>query len=105
MLLIKRLGTCVVLFLALFMVAYVGSMGVGGGIAGARDANNRQAQGSSGFQEGFNSGRQVGAAFAKDYGVSILLCSLAGSGLASLIISFSGILPWCREDPKVPGMA
>ena len=100
MLLLKRLGTFLVLFVILFVIFFVGSLAVGGAIAGAcAGSGNPDAKN---FQSGFEVGQKAGAAFARDYRGIIFLGALGISGLASFTVSFSGILPWCRRDPQPP---
>src|ERR1017187_7868557 len=103
MLLLKRLGTAFILFLVLFVILFIGSLAVGGGIAGARAG--RGYSGTKDFQSGFEVGQQAGADFARKYRGIICFGALGISSLASLTVSFSGIVPWCRRDsqpPKLP---
>jgi hypothetical protein len=100
MLLLKRLGTALVLFPFLFVVLFVGSLAVGGGIAGARAGDGNDD--AKDFQSGFELGKRAGAAFGREYRGIIFLGALGISGLASLSISFTGILPWCRSNPQPP---
>jgi hypothetical protein len=104
MLLLKRIGTFLVLFVFLFVFLFIFSLFVGGAVAGASagsglpGATNFQ----SGFQAGYQAGHQAGAEFARRYTGIIFLGALCVSGVASLAISFSGVLPWCRKIPDPP---
>lgn len=89
--LIIRLATAAVLFVLLFFAVYVGICVVGGaisgGIAGAHDP-----------QHAAQAGRLAGESFVKNNLTMILLGSCGVSLVASLALSFSGVLPWCRKS-------
>lgn len=57
MLLLKRLATGIVLFLPLLLVFYIGSLTVGGMIAGAMASTEQQA---TDFNSGYNVGYTAG---------------------------------------------
>jgi hypothetical protein len=99
MLLLKRLGTSAVLFVVLFFVFFFGTLIVGGGISGMKvSADHPNAQ----PKEAFELGRKAGEEFARKYTWIILLGSVGGALVASLGLSFSGILPWCRKQDEGP---
>jgi hypothetical protein len=94
MLILKRFGTALVLFIILFPVLFVGSLVMGVGIVGSHaEASHYQ----SGYKEG-----EVGAGFGRDYGAIIFGGALGISVLASVTVAFSGVLPWCRRPPQPP---
>lgn len=95
MLLLKRLGTFSVLFISLFLFFFVGSLVVGGAAAGVRAGGDHPE--ARDFQSGYKVGEQAGAAFAREYRGIIFLGAVATSALASFALSFSRVLPWCRE--------
>jgi hypothetical protein len=97
MLLLKRLGTFLVLFIFLFVFLFAGSLVVGGGIAGARAGS-----GTPTFQAGFEAGQRAGAEFREHYRGVILVGAVSAAGVISLPFSFFGILPWCRRKPQPP---
>ena len=102
MLLLKRLATSFVLFIILFVCLFIGGLFVGGAIVGARaQAAN---SGAKDFRSGYEAGHKVGYEFGKRYGAIIFLGALGTSGVVSLAISFSGVLPWCRRDPQPPAI-
>lgn len=90
MTLIKRMATSVVLFVFFFVVMYMGICIVGGGISGGM-------AGAHDPQHAAEAGRQAGMDFVKHYMGIILLTSFGVSLTASLALSFTGILPWCRK--------
>jgi hypothetical protein len=100
MLLLKRLGTFLVLFIFLFLFLVIGSLAVGGAVAGARAGSD--SQGPQTFQAGFEVGQRAGAEFARHYRGIILVGGFATATAISLAVSFSGILPWCRRKPQPP---
>ena len=100
MLLLKRFGTALALFVVLFALLFIGCLGVGGGIAGATAGRgNREAQD---LDTGFQVGQQAGAEFAENYRRIIFFWALGSSSLVSFTISFCGVLPWCRRRPRPP---
>ena len=101
MLFIKRLLTAVVLFGMLFMITYVGTMAVGGGMAGAKATNGLDTNNTR-FNQGYQVGVQAGLKFRQEYGQTIGLIALAVSSLGALWLSFGGVLSWCQEPPAPP---
>ncbi len=94
MLFLKRLLTAAVFFVILFVVFFLAGAGIMGGIAGAKVA---QTSGSTDFQSGYNAGRKAGEEAGRRYGFLIFFGAAGTAGMASLGISFSGLLPWCRR--------
>jgi hypothetical protein len=99
MLLLKRLLTSAALFLPLLVVFYFAICMVGGGIAGAR----------SGMQhpdstDHYELGRQAGQNFVRNNIAAIALGSLGLAAATSLLLSFTGIFPWCRNTPAPPSL-
>jgi len=103
-LLVKRLATAFlffcVLFVFLFVVIFFISLMVGGGIAGGEAAAAHPGS-AQGFQDGYALGEQAGREFGEKYTVPIAEVSAAVAfvlgAVASLWISFSNLLPWCRR--------
>jgi len=92
MTLIKRLLTTIVLFVFFFVVSYFAICVLGGFVLG--------------FMAGLthaNPGANIGADFVKNNIGMIALSSFAISLVASVILSFSGILSWCRQPPQPTG--
>jgi hypothetical protein len=92
MTLLKRLVTSVVLFVILFVVLYFAISIIGGAVAGGMagvHAGNRQ--------ESYELGRVAGEGFVRNNIGLILLGSLLGSAVSSLLLSFSSVFPWCRK--------
>jgi hypothetical protein len=81
MLLFKRLLTSCILFLLLSLAGLI----VLGVIVGAH--------GGIGWPKGPGAFHDV----TRQYGAVVFLSTLSVSALAALVISFSGILPWCRK--------
>lgn len=107
MLFFLRLLTAGALFVFLFIFLFIGSLAVGGAIAGVRSSPPATGSGDvqTSFQRGYESGQRAGAEFARKYRGTIFLTSLGGAGVGSVAIAFSGILPWCRKrtgPPPVP---
>ncbi len=100
MLLLKRLLTSFVLFIVLSVVFFIGTLAVLGGVVGAQAGAANPA--AKDFASGYAVGHDAGYEFGKKYGGLILLGSLGTSAVASLAISFGGILPWCRKQPQPP---
>ncbi|MES2439352.1 MAG: hypothetical protein V4584_09810 [Verrucomicrobiota bacterium] len=97
MLLLSRLATALVIFVVSFVTIYLAICVVGGGIAGgAVGAANPN---SSDVAE---LGRQAGQKFVGDNLTMITLSSLGVSSVLSLVLSFSGILPWCKKRAVSP---
>ena len=78
----------------------MGALGVGGAIAGVR-AGNENAEAKD-FQSGYKVGYQVGVAFRRRYGGTRFLGALGISGVVSIALALSGMLPWCRSVPRPP---
>lgn len=97
MLIVKRFVTAATLFFALTLVFFLGTSMVMGGIAGARAS---QAAGAKDYESGYESGRKAGEEMGRKYGSTILLGSVGLAAVAALGISFSGVLPWCREQAR-----
>jgi hypothetical protein len=100
MLFFKRLLTSLGLFIVLSVVFSIGALAVVGGVVGAQASARNPA--AKDFASGYDVGHAAGYEIGKKYGRFILLGSLGTSALASLAISFSGILPWCRKRPQPP---
>jgi hypothetical protein len=100
MLLLKRLITSVVLFLVLSIIFFTGALAVAGAVVGAQAGVGNPA--AQDFASGYALGHAAGYEVGKRYGGVILRGSLATSALASIAISFSGILPWCRKRSQPP---
>ncbi len=97
MLLPKRLATAIGCFiptvvLFFFGIAMVGGMIVGG-IAGAK---------ASSSSEGAEAGRIAGEQFGQTFGPLIFLLSLFLAAITVVVLTFGGILPWCRK-PRESG--
>jgi hypothetical protein len=97
MLLLKRIATSVVLFVFLFVVVYFAICMVGGAISAVISGT-----GNPNPHDAYDEGRQAGANFVRHNIRLILLSSLLISIVSSLLLSFSGILPWCRRPPQPP---
>ncbi len=92
MLLPKRIFTAIGCFIPtlvifFFGIAIIGGMIVGG-IAGAKTGNST---------EGAEAGRIAGEQFGQNFGVIIFLVSLLLSAVTVVVLTFGGILPWCRK--------
>lgn len=100
MLLFKRLLTSFVLCLILWVALSIGTLAIVGGVAGARAAaNNPNARD---YQSGYSVGQVAGREVGRKYGGTIILIALGVSVVASVIISFAGIVPWCRKRSQPP---
>jgi hypothetical protein len=97
MLLLKRLLTAFVLFVLLFATLYLGFCIVGGAVAGGVAS-----VGQTDPTQAAALGRQAGAKFVQDNLAMISLTSLGVAALISGVISFSGILPWCKKSTLPP---
>src|SRR5882724_10900903 len=95
MLLLKRLATSAVLFVFLFVVVYSAICMVGGAVSAVMSNS-----GTPNPQDAYAQGQQAGANFVRHNIRLILLSSLLISVVSSLLLSFSGILPWCRKAPQ-----
>ena len=100
MILLKRLLTSFFLFIILSVIFFVGGLAVIGAVAGAKASAGSPA--ATDFNSGYDVGHAAGREAGKKYGGVILLGSLGTSALTSLVISFSGILPWCRKRSQPP---
>jgi len=98
MLLFKRLITSFVLFLILWVALSIATLAFVGGM-GARAAVRAKA---TDYQSSYAAGHAAGQEFGKKYGPVILLITLGVSAVASISISFTGVLPWCRKKPRPP---
>jgi len=85
------------LFGFFFVVAYFGICIVGGAVSGALAG-----AGTTNPQDSFEAGRQAGADFVRHHLRAILASSILISLVASLALSFSGVLPWCRKPSQPP---
>ena len=99
MLFLKRFVTFIILVPILWIVFFIGTLAVVGGVVGAQAARSQHA---NDFQSGYAVGHAAGQEVGKKYGPMILLGSIGASTIASLGISFSGVLPWCRRRPQTP---
>jgi hypothetical protein len=94
MLLFKRLLTSCILFLVLLLVILIiigTAIGIHGGIGSAPALRD--------YDSSFGAGHRFGYDIARQYGYVVFLSTISFSALAALVISFSGILPWCRKRP------
>jgi hypothetical protein len=97
MLILIRLATALAIFIVLFCALSMGTLILGAGFAGGRAG----ARASLNHQNSSLAGREAGRKFGREYGPMIFLGSFFVSGILSLVLSFTGILPWCRK-PKPP---
>jgi len=96
MLLLKRIATSIVLFVFFFVVVYFAICIVGGAVNGAMAGAGTDAH------DGYDAGAQAGANFVRHNMGVILLSSFVISSVLSLVLSFSGILPWCKKPSQPP---
>ncbi|CAN5432135.1 hypothetical protein BH09VER1_BH09VER1_30710 [soil metagenome] len=94
MLFLKRLLTAGVFFVVLFVICLISGLMVLGGIAGAKAAPG---SGAKDFQSGYAVGQKAGAEIGRKYGRVLTVGAAGTAAAASLAISFSGLLPWCRR--------
>jgi len=99
MLFLKRLGTSVALFIILLVAFFMGTLCVVGAVAGARAAKT---SGATDFQSGYAAGQAAGQQIGQKYGRTILMVTTGAAAISSVVISFSGFLPWCRRTPQPP---
>ena len=99
MLLIKRLVTSFVFFVILWVALSLGTLAVVGGIVGAQAATKAEARD---FQSGYAAGEAAGREIGRKYGGIIFLSAFGVSAIASVGLSFSGLLPWCRKKSEPP---
>jgi hypothetical protein len=90
--LLKRIATTIVIFVFFFVVVYFATCIVGGAINGAISS-----AGNPNPNDAYDAGRQAGVNFVRQNIRAILLSSFAISFATSLALSFSGILPWCKN--------
>jgi hypothetical protein len=97
MLFVKRFATSLVLFIILFVFfAMAAIIGVGV-IVGSRAGVN-----AADFRAAYAAGDVAGSEASRKYGRLTLLGAMGTAAVASVAISFSGILPWCRKEPQPP---
>ena len=103
MLMIKRLATSAAMFVMLFLFLFFGSLMLGGAVAGARAS--REHPGARDFRSGYQLGQEAGQDFGRRFAGVLFLASAGFSGVISLAVAFSGVLPWCRkpDGPLQPG--
>ena len=95
MTLLKRILTAIGLFLPLFVLLYFVFCAFGGAVAGARaGADNPDAP------DKFKLGQEAGANFVQEHLRFIALSSLGISLMSAMAISFSGVLPWCKDPSR-----
>jgi len=91
MLIFKRTITAIFAFIVLYFIFWFAILIIGGaiagGIAGAQNPENARLAGEI-------AGRQ----FAQKYLTVIMISSIVLSGVCSFILTFGGILPWCRKS-------
>ena len=93
---LKRILTTIGLFALMFVILYFVLCTFGGAVAGARaGANNPDTP------DKFKLGQEAGANFVQEHLGFIALSSLGISLMSAVAISFSGVLPWCK-DPSRP---
>ena len=100
MLLLKRLITFLVLLVFLYFVAFFAICIIGGavegGLAGAKSQNP---------QESYTLGQQAGADFVRNNHQFIAFGALGISVILSAVLSFFGVLPWCKKPAGPPPVA
>jgi hypothetical protein len=94
---LKRLVTAIVLFVFFFVVVYFMICIVGAAVSGGMSAVNHPE-----VVDKAELGRAAGRDFVLHNVGKILLSSFGVSLIASIGLSFSGILPWCREPEQPP---
>jgi hypothetical protein len=95
MLFIKRLVTSIALFIVLVIVLFLGVGMLGAGLAGALAERPSAASAQ-------NPAQRAGYQFGERYGKSLFLGAVVVSAVASVTVSFSGALPWCRRKLRPP---
>jgi hypothetical protein len=95
MTLVKRVVTFIVLFGILFVMAYLAICMVGGAVCGAM-------AGAEHPNDAARAGAAAGAAFVNNHYQAIIFSTTFFSLVASALLSFSGILPWCKKPPLPP---
>lgn len=95
MVFLKRFVTFVLLAGFLSIVFAIGGLVVGGAIMGGKAAMEGKAMTR---EEGERLGRQAGEEFGRKYGLLVMGGGVGCAVLLSAGVSFSGVLPWCRED-------
>lgn len=76
--------TVVIFFLGIAMISGM----IVGGIAGAKAGNTTEAA---------DVGRIAGEQFGRNFGAIIFFLSMALAAITALVLTFGGILPWCRK--------
>jgi hypothetical protein len=94
-LVLKRTFTALVLFVVLTVVVDLVATVVGCALAGGLDSVFHP---GGDFTSGYERGKEVGAAFTRQYGGTIFIGSLFASMIGALALSFSNVLPWCRRS-------
>ena len=100
MLLLKRLVTFWILFVGLFVILFIGTLAIGGAVAGSHVA--RDNPDVRDYQSGFQAGQRAGEEFGRAYRGIIFFAALGVAGVASLTFTLSGLLPWCRKAAIPP---
>jgi len=95
MTLLKRILTSIVLFIVLFVFVYFAICIVGGAVSGGISGRDSQD-----MQDAFQAGQQAGANFVRHNIGAILLSTFGISFVSALVLSFSGIFPWCRKPSQ-----
>ena len=92
MLLLKRIFTSLVLFLILVWILYYGGLVVACFFVGANAALH-----NLGAPDKQEVGRQAASQFFEQHVAVVAGVAIGIALVASLALSFSGILPWCRR--------
>ena len=103
MIILIRIATFAVFFIFFLVVVYFGICIVGGAISGV------MASGGNSDPQNLDAARQAGGNFVRHHLGTIVLSSIISSIIISAALSFTGILPWCRnpravQPPPVPPM-
>lgn len=99
MLLLKRLATCAVLFVAFFLLLYVAGTVVGSLVLAA---NLSSTVPPNDFDAAYAAGMRIAEEFGKRYSGFIALGAMVLAAFFSTGLSFSRTLPWCRADSEPP---
>ena len=99
MLLLNRLLTSLVLFFVVWLGLSVMTLAVVGGVVGAQAAAKANARD---YQSGYAAGHAAGQEMGRKYGSAIFIVTFGVSAVASITLSFSGLLPWCRKKSEPP---
>ena len=100
MLFVKRFATSLVLFIILFVFFAIGAIIGVGVIVGSRAGVN-----AADFRAAYAAGEVAGSEASRKYGRLTLLGAMGTAAVASVAVSFSGILPWCRKEPQPPPLS